>query len=165
MKFACPICQGHIEADPAWFGQTTQCPHCDSELVVPTPPSGHPPPTESSTKHRKPIGKGTLILATAIVAIGAAISTTMLPSSVAILLILPLAIGSAVFAGVDARKHRVSISRRPYSLNTGALAWALTFVVLPFLGGVILGAAGVAALLVATWGHYTWMRGLALQTR
>ena len=34
-KFKCPQCNGHIEADDSFCGQTVACPHCNKGIVVP----------------------------------------------------------------------------------------------------------------------------------
>lgn len=48
MKFACPHCGQHIEAEEEWAGIQTDCPTCTQQLTVPHP-SGVPPPIAPPT--------------------------------------------------------------------------------------------------------------------
>jgi hypothetical protein len=48
MKFACPSCQQHIEADDGYAGMQIACPMCKAQMIVPgTPASPAPPPTSA----------------------------------------------------------------------------------------------------------------------
>lgn len=54
MKFACPHCTGHLEADADMAGMQFACPHCQSLLVVPGEPAGAAVPPEASSTSHKP---------------------------------------------------------------------------------------------------------------
>ena len=49
-KYACPHCDGHINAGPEWAGAKIHCPHCSKLIDLPRiapsvpgdPPTGHP---------------------------------------------------------------------------------------------------------------------------
>ena len=43
IKFSCPHCQQHIQAEPGYAGYQINCPNCQGSLVVPGAPP--PPPT------------------------------------------------------------------------------------------------------------------------
>ena len=46
IKFACPYCEQHIQAEPGYAGYQINCPACQGSLVVPgTAVSRPPPPT------------------------------------------------------------------------------------------------------------------------
>ncbi|HAM70383.1 MAG TPA: cell surface protein [Verrucomicrobiales bacterium] len=71
MKFSCPHCTQHIEADAAWLGHTVTCPSCAREFVVQgapaVAPAAAPPATPAATRSRGPtrvwVGVGLVILA------------------------------------------------------------------------------------------------------
>lgn len=60
MKFSCPHCSQHMEADAAWAGQKMACPTCGQEFAVPstavaeTTPVPPPPPTAKETLANAP---------------------------------------------------------------------------------------------------------------
>ena len=49
--FDCPECEGSIEAEPSMSGHSAPCPHCQTTIVIPHPPSKlpiHSPPAPDS---------------------------------------------------------------------------------------------------------------------
>lgn len=47
MKFSCPHCQQHLEADDSFAGTTVDCPTCGKSFVVGAVPAAEPPPPVS----------------------------------------------------------------------------------------------------------------------
>jgi hypothetical protein len=64
----------------------------------------------------------------------------------------------AIPIGIDAKRQRVSITKKPYSLNTGAIAWAASCLVLPYLCSMILGPLGFLIGLILMIGYYALRR-------
>src|SRR5687768_12730950 len=44
IKFSCPQCQQHIQAEPAYAGMEISCPACHARMMVPGRPVAIPPP-------------------------------------------------------------------------------------------------------------------------
>lgn len=49
MKFSCPFCDQHLEADEEMEGVETACPSCDRKLVVPQAPARRDAPRQAET--------------------------------------------------------------------------------------------------------------------
>ncbi|MBL9169535.1 MAG: DUF1553 domain-containing protein [Verrucomicrobiales bacterium] len=61
MKFACPHCSQHLDADEAWIGRSIACPACAHNLVVPPAPpqsSSELPPAQGASQRRGKRGWG-----------------------------------------------------------------------------------------------------------
>ncbi|HEX8465731.1 MAG TPA: hypothetical protein VF627_14035 [Abditibacterium sp.] len=71
--------------------------------------------------------------------------------SLALPLTIPLLIVliTTIWMGLDARSHQISVDKKPYGLNNGALAW--------FLTGLL--------LWIITFPYYLWKRAVVLGAR
>lgn len=73
MKFACPQCQGHIEAEPAWAGLVSPCPHCGTSIQVPHQAVALkpvPPPARSASPKGKSYIRLAIILVIGLISLG-----------------------------------------------------------------------------------------------
>ncbi|MBM3846991.1 MAG: DUF1549 domain-containing protein, partial [Verrucomicrobia bacterium] len=71
MKFSCPHCSQHIEADAAWIGHSIPCPSCNRAFTVSAPssePPAQPPPGKPTTRPWK-AGLALLVAAATLLAV------------------------------------------------------------------------------------------------
>ena len=57
MKFVCPTCNIHLQAEPDLAGKTVKCPGCSTKIQIPedigqTAPAGGPPPPDAAEKSK-----------------------------------------------------------------------------------------------------------------
>lgn len=69
----------------------------------------------------------------------------------------------AILIGLDARKHKVAITKKPYSINTGALAWGGSCLILPYLLAMVLGLLGFIVGILVMVVTYAIKRSKALE--
>lgn len=114
------------------------------------------------------------ILVSVVFTAAMALFVSTLPQQIALSCVALVVLLLAIIVGWDAHRHRISTTKAPYALNTGAIAWAGTILVFPFIGSVagfligflVLGATGASTcgtpgmviLLAATVGRYVWKR-------